>query len=122
MSRQKEPTYITEKKPFPKRLRKLLKDTNTTQSALAESIGVTRQTISQYANGQNTPDIETFVRIADYFGVSYDYLLGYSQSEKREHHSAVEQTGLSGKAVEILKTWVEGVNETDATVSSLRVP
>ena len=40
--------------------------------------------------------------------------LGYSEAKERDYHSAVEQTGLSEKAVKILKTMVEGVNKTDA--------
>lgn len=59
-------------------------------------------------------NVRNLVAIADFYGVSYDYLLGYSEAKERDYHSAVEQTGLSEKAVKILKTWVEGVNETDA--------
>ncbi|MGI6513507.1 MAG: helix-turn-helix domain-containing protein [Syntrophomonadales bacterium] len=114
MGKQKQPTYIAEQKPFPRRLRRLMEETKTTQAALAKVVGMTRQGIALYTSGQTTPDIETFVKIADYFNVSYDYLLGYSGSRDRENHDIVEETGLSEKAIEKLKTWVEGVNETDA--------
>ena len=62
MSRQKNQPIL--RKTIPKRLRKLLKDTNTTQWLMNQLSYQTNT--SQYANGQNT-DIETFVRIADYF-------------------------------------------------------
>lgn len=110
MNSQKEPTWITENKPFPVRLRELMDTTGTTQAALGNAVGVTRQTISLYANGQNTPDIETFTKIADFFGVSFDYLLGRSEAKEREYHSATETTGLSEKAIKRLEAWNELIN------------
>jgi transcriptional regulator with XRE-family HTH domain len=98
-------------KPFPTRLRKLMEDTKTTQVALADAVGMTRQGIALYASGQTTPDIETFVKIADFFGVNYGYLLGKSGAEDKDNHNAVEQTGLSEKAVKKLKSWHELVEE-----------
>lgn len=103
MARQKEPTWVTENKPFPKALRELMNETNTTQPMLADSIGVTRQTISLYCTGQSTPDIEVFVKIADYFNVSFDYLLGKSEAKKRENIDIYERTGLSDESVIILE-------------------
>ena len=59
-------------------------------------------------------NVENAIALADFYGVSYDYILGQSDARKRENHDIVEETGLSEKAIEKLKTWVEGVNETDA--------
>lgn len=84
---------------FAARLRELMKTTDTTQTALAAVAGVTRQTISHFVNGQNIPDIETFAAIADYFGVSCDYLLG------REFKNVDEP--LLDKANELLRQAVE---------------
>lgn len=105
MAKQKEPTWITENKPLPKALRRLMSETNTTQPMLAKSIGVTRQTVSLYCTGQSAPDIETFDKIADYFDVTYDFLLGKSESKKRENVDIHKRTGLSDKAIEILSNW-----------------
>ena len=52
---------------FPKLLRQLMDEKNVTQEELAEETGVTRQTIAQYKDGNTTPDIETFVKIVEYF-------------------------------------------------------
>lgn len=105
MARQRKYAYETENKPFPKRLRQLMEDTGTTQEELAAAVGVQRQTISKYASGLNTPDIEKFERIADFFNVSFDYLLGRSKSKRHENHDIVEETGLSEAAVERLKAF-----------------
>ena len=102
-SRQKEPIYITENKPFPRALRELMKETDTTQPILAKAVGVTRQTISLYCTGQSTPDIDVFVKIADYFNVTYDFLLGKSEAKKRENVDINKRTGLSDEAINILE-------------------
>lgn len=110
MARKKEPTYITENKPFPKALRQLMNDTNITQPILAEAIGVTRQTISLYSTGQSTPDIDVFLKIADYFNVSFEYLLGRSQAKTKENVDINERIGLSDKAINKLENWNEAIN------------
>ncbi len=46
-----------------------------TQTAFAESLYVTRQTVGRWEQGAATPDIETVVRIANLLQVSCDYLL-----------------------------------------------
>lgn len=47
----------------------------TTQEAMASMLGVTSQAISKWENNVTLPDISLLVPIADYFGVSVDYLL-----------------------------------------------
>ncbi len=113
MGKPRKYAYETERKPFPSRLRQLMAETGTTQEELAEAVGVQRQTISKYASGQNTPDIEKFEKIADFFGVSFDYLLGRSDAKHRENQSVVEETGLSEEVVNRLKNWHEKRTETD---------
>ena len=46
------------------------------QKALADAIGVSQQSINKYENHNIEPDIQTLCKIADYFGVSVDYLVG----------------------------------------------
>lgn len=49
---------------------------NASQQTLANYLEVSPQTISLYANGNSKPDWKTIVKIADYFRVSTDFLLG----------------------------------------------
>lgn len=58
------------------RLAELCEKTGTTHQALADYLGLNRTTISHYASGRNEPDIGTLIRIADFFHVSVDYLVG----------------------------------------------
>lgn len=47
------------------------------QRALADFVKVSQQSINQYENRDTEPDIAVLTRIADYFGVSIDYLVGH---------------------------------------------
>lgn len=69
--------------PFPSRLRDLLETRKITITALAKELNVTRQAVSQYADGSVQPNIEKLVSIAAFFNVSTDYLVGLSDYEKR---------------------------------------
>ena len=47
-----------------------------TQAEMAEKIGISRSTIGMYETGAREPDFETLEKIADFFNVDIDYLLG----------------------------------------------
>ncbi len=57
---------------------KLRKEKNYCQKQLAAQLNLSVSTISNYENGVHYPDYETLCKIADYFGVTTDYLLGRS--------------------------------------------
>ncbi|WP_083465531.1 helix-turn-helix domain-containing protein [Thalassobacillus sp. C254] len=61
---------------FGERLRSLRKEKNITQEGLGKIINVTKVSISGYENGNRTPDTDTLQKLADYFDVSVDFLLG----------------------------------------------
>lgn len=58
------------------RLKELRKENKVTQSALAEELGVTQQAVGKWETGRSSPDPDTLLRLAEYFGVSTDSLLG----------------------------------------------
>lgn len=61
---------------FGERLKRLRRDFNITQTALAEHIGVVPSAVGKYERLPNSfPSVEALVKIADYFNVSIDYLL-----------------------------------------------
>lgn len=53
----------------------LRKKAGLSQEQLAETLGVTRQTISKWELNQSAPDIDYLVRLSDTYGVSTDFLL-----------------------------------------------
>jgi len=95
---------------FSCRLQGLLKDTKTTRQQLATAIGVSHQSVTQWQSGQTIPDILKFKKIAEYFDVSYDYLLGDSKSKKPENERVMSDLGLTEGAIEML---IEAENFTD---------
>jgi transcriptional regulator with XRE-family HTH domain len=54
-----------------------------TKTQLAKDLGTTRQLISAYENGVTVPTITMFEIMADYFGVSADYLLDREFRDQR---------------------------------------
>jgi len=63
---------------FHERLSLLRKEKCITQTQLSVIIGLSRGTIGMYEIGKRDPDTQTIIKIADYFNVSTDYLLGKS--------------------------------------------
>lgn len=58
------------------RLRELRKNRRLSQSEFARQFGVAQNTVSNWENGNRLLDTDTANKIADFFGVSVDYLLG----------------------------------------------
>ncbi len=54
----------------------LRKKEKLSQSELAEKLNISQQSISSYENGKREPDNETLKKLADFFNVTTDYLLG----------------------------------------------
>ena len=81
---------------FASNFRKLIEEKNLTQIAVAEAVGVSRQAISQYCNGQTIPTADKLRQIAECLNVSTDYLLGLSPtpSKNEDESFVVKYTGL----------------------------
>lgn len=60
------------------RMKSLREQNKLTQADLGKKIGVSAATINRYEKGQCEPDYTTLEKIADFFEVTTDYLLGRS--------------------------------------------
>ena len=69
---------------LPTRIRELVSENNITQNALAKEIGVTRQAISQYCDGSSVPNADKLLKLAQFFNVSADYLLGVTDAKTND--------------------------------------
>ena len=67
---------------FAERIKELRLEKNLTQTQLGEIIGVKHFSIYSYEKGRACPEMKGLVALADYFGVSMDYLAG--RTDKRE--------------------------------------
>lgn len=63
------------------RLSQLRAEKGLTQKEVAIDLKIAQNTLSQYETGKREPDFDTLLRIARYFDVTIDYLLGNSKME-----------------------------------------
>ena len=75
------------------RIRQLRMERNMTEVQLARMLCVSKQTVANWENDNILPSIYMLIKLADYFSVSTDYLLG--RNDKRY----IEVTGLSDTKV-----------------------
>ena len=63
------------------RLKKLRKERKISQLKLALDLNMNQNSISRYENMERQADYETLIKIAEYFDVSIDYLLGRTENK-----------------------------------------
>ena len=86
------------------RLMDLCKSRNISQAKLAEVIGVDRSALSRFLNGKtDSLSHEHVIRMAKYFNVSTDFLLGETDDPSRINYD-IGELGLTVKAAECLYT------------------
>ena len=57
-------------------LKQLRLEHGISQAELAERLGISRSAVSMYERGEREPDLDTLEKIADYFNVDMNQLLG----------------------------------------------
>lgn len=67
---------------FPRTISLLRKEKNLSQRTVARALGVSQAVLSHYENGLREPGLEFVARIADYYKVSTDFLLGRTMSRE----------------------------------------
>lgn len=65
------------------RIRTLREGADLKQSELAQATGISQKTLSNYESGKTNPDSFAIIKLAEYFHVSTDYLLGVTQDDFR---------------------------------------
>ena len=61
---------------LPEKIKELRNHKNMTQELLAERMGVSRQAVTKWENGQSRPSTQNLLTLAELFGVSVTELLG----------------------------------------------
>lgn len=82
---------------FGYRLKDLREKKNLTQSQVAARLGISKASVSGYENNVKTPSLEVLTRLASFYGVSTDYLLGL------EHRRMLPINGLTPSQEEIIR-------------------
>lgn len=81
---------------FGETLRTLRKSRNLTQNELGAMVGLSKAVVSKYENGIGYPTYDVLIRIAQYFGVTTDYLLGVAS------HKTVDVSKLTDSQIETI--------------------
>ncbi len=99
---------------FAEILTDLIADKKISLEKLGNEIGVSKATLSKYTNNEAEAPIGNIVKLAKYFNVSTDYLLGVSSAKTNDKdlQFICDYTGLSAEAIETL------VSRKDYTVLS----
>ena len=84
---------------FAERVRHLRQSKELKQVQLADKLGVTKQSVSNWENGSIMPSVEMLMRIADFFHVTTDYLLAHEVQEP-EFSQTLDLTGLTDCQIE----------------------
>lgn len=82
-----------------KNLKLLRQNKGISQKALADIISVSQQSINKYENHNVEPDIDTLIRLANYFNTSVDYLVGNTDIDHKLesvtfHHLNIDEEKL----------------------------
>ncbi len=87
------------------RIRELRRLRNLSQVQLAQKLGVSKQSVSNWENDNIQPSIEMLVAIAQVFSVSTDYLLGL------DHRRVIDVTGLADEYVTHIQQVVDDMRD-----------
>lgn len=75
---------------FAQKLKKAREDTGFTQREVAKQLNLKQATLASYEIGRTQPDVETLGKLADFYGVSIDWLFG-TKGEDKEYQSRLRK-------------------------------
>ena len=78
-------------------------DLDLRQVDVADATGIDQKTLSNYETGRTSPDSYAVIRLADFFGVTTDYLLGYSSFNIRNNKDIAEKLDQIERAIQEIK-------------------
>lgn len=78
---------------FSLRLKELRESRFKSQRAFAQEFGVAQSTVGMWESGSRVPDLDTAQRLADFFHVSVDYLLGREEQKKTPGRHGCRRAG-----------------------------
>ncbi len=78
------------------RIKELVQDSNLSYSAFLKEIGLPHSAINEWTKGKAKPSLGAIVKIADYFDVSVDYLLGRDGAKTVTTGDVTNNSGVIG--------------------------
>ncbi len=84
------------------RIRELREDRDLRQIDVANATNIDQKTLSNYETGRTNPDSYAIIKLANFFGVTCDYLLGVTKKNLINMDDVIEE-------LEEIKSQIEGV-------------
>ena len=90
------------------RLKQLRLSRQRTLEEVGRSVGAEKQTVHGWESGKSKPSLEAIVKLAAYYGITTDALLGVSQAQSEKIHnlSQLFSTPDSAKAAQMFEQMV----------------
>jgi len=85
------------------RIRDLREDLDLRQIDVAKATGIDQKTLSNYETGKTNPDSYALIKLADFFQVTVDYLIGYSNSNIQSNKDVANKLSDLEKEINSLK-------------------
>lgn len=98
---------------FAVRLKRLRLSIALNQVQLADKLGVKKQSISNWENDNIMPSVDMLVKIADFFGVTTDYLLG-REIHEQEAPQPLDVTGLTERQIEHIRVLIDDFRDANS--------
>ena len=100
------------------RIRELRKSQNMSQEALAEVIHTTQQAVSRMENHAYDIPSESLIKMADYFNVTTDYILGISDV-KRDYNGQYRMNQEMDRCYDILLRYQKSLSYKHLTLPTI---
>ena len=85
------------------RIRDLREDMDLRQINVAKATGIDQKTLSNYETGKTNPDSFALIKLADFFHVSIDYLVGRLNIDVKENEEIKKRLSAVQEEIEDIK-------------------
>lgn len=89
------------------RIRDLREDRDLRQIDVAKATGIDQRTLSNYETGKTNPDSYAIIRLAAFFNVSCDYLLGVAETNLRGVESVTKELEDIKKRIDTIQKFLK---------------
>ena len=90
------------------RIRELREDKDLRQIDVAEKTGIDQRTLSNYETGKTNPDSYSIIKLAEFYEVSCDYLLGVSEYNVLDMKDVAEELKKISARIDALQKYISG--------------
>ena len=90
------------------RIKELREDKDLRQIDVAEKTGIDQRTLSNYETGKTNPDSYSIIKLAEFYEVSCDYLLGVSEYNVLDMKDVAEELKKISARIDALQKYISG--------------